>query len=287
MSPFAIKTFLYTSFALFAFAGNSVLCRLALGEEAIDAASFTVIRMLSGIIVLIILLKMTNPDSALPSKGSWSAAVMLFLYAITFSFAYISLDTGTGALILFGAVQITMILRNLMSGNKMHYAEWIGLLMAFSGLVYLFMPTLTAPSLLGFILMAVAGIAWGFYTLAGKGSQHPFRDTVHNFLRTLPFVIILIVVTFQFAHLSPTGIVLAMISGGITSGLGYAVWYAALGGLSTTQAAVVQLLVPVIAAIGGVVFSNELISMHLVLSFVLVLGGILMVLLGKHVVVHK
>ncbi len=277
-----MKIFLCTILALFAFAGNSILCRLALGEDTIDAASFTTIRLLSGIIVLSIILKMTNASRAITSKGSWKASFMLFLYAVTFSFAYISLDTGTGALILFGAVQITMILVGLLAGNKLHYFEWLGVIAAFSGFVYLVMPSLTTPSLIGFILMSVAGVAWGFYTLAGKGSESPLSDTAYNFLRTLPLVIILIVVTNQNASLSQKGILLAVLSGGIASGLGYTIWYIALGGLSTIQAAAVQLLVPVIAAIGGVLFTNEMFSLRLATSSVMILGGITAVILGKH-----
>ncbi len=277
-----MKIVLCTIFALIAFAGNSVLCRLALGENTIDAASFTAIRMLSGIIVLLVLLKLTQTSNARISKGSWKASFFLFLYALAFSFAYISLETGVGALILFGSVQITMILSSVISGNKLHFIEWSGALIAFSGFVYLVMPDLTSPTFTGFVLMAVAGIAWGFYTLAGKGSQNPMSDTTYNFLRTLPLVIILIAVTFQHSALTQKGILLAALSGGVTSGIGYAIWYTALGGLSALQAAVVQLLVPVIAAAGGVLFSDEIVSLRLLLSSALILGGIGIVILAKH-----
>lgn len=277
-----LKIFLYTLIAILAFASNSVLCKLALGEHTIDAASFTAIRLLSGIVCLAIILKVTATNEAPTSKGSWKASLMLFLYAITFSFAYISLETGTGALILFGSVQITMVLASLYLGNKLHISEWLGLLIAFSGLVYLVMPGVGAPSLLGFMLMAVAGIAWGFYTLAGKGSENPLSDTAYNFYRTLPLAAILITVTLQDANFTQKGIVLAVLSGGIASGVGYTIWYMALKGLSSTQAAVVQLIVPVLAAIGGVLFANEIFSLRLVLSSLMTLGGILIVVLGKH-----
>ena len=277
-----MKIIFYTIIALLAFAGNSVLCRLALGENAIDAASFTAIRLLSGIVVLAILLKATTTSETAPSKGSWGASLMLFLYAITFSFAYMSLDTGTGALILFGSVQITMILTGLYFSKKLHISEWLGVLFAFSGFVYLVFPGLGAPSLLGFLLMTVAGIAWGFYTLAGTGSENPLSDTAYNFYRTLPLVAILIAVTFQNADLSQKGVVLAVLSGGIASAVGYTIWYMALKGLSGTQAAVVQLLVPVIAAFGGVLFANEILSLRMVVSALMILGGVLAVVLGKH-----
>ena len=285
MQTMNIKTIGYTTFALLAFAGNSVLCRLALGEGQIDAASFTVIRLLSGIVTLIIILKLIQLTQSTPqkttSKGSWSAALMLFVYAIAFSYAYVSLDTGTGALILFGAVQITMLLVGILSGNRLHYVEWIGVATAFCGFVYLVLPSVSTPSLTGFILMTVAGIAWGFYTLKGKGSKHPLGDTAYNFLRTLPLVAILLALTIPQIQLSQTGILLAVVSGAVTSGIGYTLWYIALGGLTPTQAAVLQLLVPVIAAIGGVVFAGELISTRLVVASALVLGGILLVVLGK------
>ncbi len=280
-----IKTLGYTTFALFAFAGNSVLCRLALGEGQIDAASFTVIRLLSGIITLVIILLLTQgakkPLQKNASKGSWTAALMLFVYAIAFSYAYVSLDTGTGALVLFGAVQITMLLMAILSGNRLHYVEWIGVVTAFGGFVYLVLPSVSTPSLTGFILMTVAGIAWGFYSLKGKGSKHPLDDTAYNFLRTLPLVAILLALTIQQSHLSQTGIALAVVSGAVTSGIGYTLWYIALGGLTSTQAAVLQLLVPVIAAIGGVMFAGEMISARLVVASLLVLGGILLVVLGR------
>ena len=276
-----MKIVLYTALALLAFAGNSILCRLALGEDAIDAASFTAIRLLSGIIVLATIMKMTQARGTITSGGSWKASFMLFLYAVTFSYAYVSLETGIGALILFGSVQITMILVGLLSGNRFHYFEWLGVLVAFAGFVYLVMPGVTAPSLIGFILMSIAGIAWGFYTLAGKGSVNPLCDTSSNFLRTLPLVIVLVAVTFQHSTMSQKGILLAVLSGGIASGIGYTIWYTALGGLSAIQAAVLQLFVPVIAAVGGVVFADEIFSFRLALSSILILSGILAVILGR------
>jgi drug/metabolite transporter (DMT)-like permease len=277
-----MKTILYTTLALLAFAGNSILCRLALGEDAIDAASFTAIRLLSGIIVLAIIMSMRQTSNKITSKGSWKASFMLFLYAITFSYAYVSLETGVGALILFGTVQITIILVGLLSGNKLHFFEWLGVIVSFSGFVYLVMPGVTAPSLIGFILMSLAGIAWGFYTLAGKASVNPLSDTYYNFIRTLPLVIILVAATTQYSALSQKGILFAVLSGAIASGVGYTIWYAALRGLSTIQAAVVQLLVPVIAAVGGILFVDEVFSFRLALSSLMILSGILAVIIGRY-----
>ena len=283
-----IKIIASTVFALFAFAANSVFCRLALGDEAIDATSFTSVRLFSGIIVLFILMQFTShvsiPQGSLKANanGSWLAAIMLFTYAVTFSFGYISLDTGTGALILFGAVQITMILFNVISGSRLHYSEWLGLTCAFIGFVYLILPSITTPSLTGFILMSVSGMAWAFYTLLGRKSKHALSDTAFNFLRTSPFILILVLLSFNNLHISSTGFLLAVLSGAIASGIGYFVWYIALSGLSVTQAAVLQLFVPIIAALGGVVFTSESITLRLIESSILVLGGILLVILGRY-----
>ncbi len=277
-----IKTITFTMIALVAFAANSVLCRLALGEKTIDASSFTAIRLLSGAIVLLGILQFSGNKNNSSTKGCWLATIMLFLYAASFSFAYITLDTGTGALILFGAVQSTMILLSLISGNKLHVTEWMGITIAFIGFVYLVLPGVSAPSMTGFSLMTMAGIAWGIYTLKGRSSANPLADTTYNFARSIPLVLILAVLTIQTAHISSKGIVLAMVSGGITSGMGYTIWYFALGGLSATQAAVVQLCVPVIAAFGGVLFVSEKINLRLILSALLILGGILVVILGKY-----
>lgn len=276
------KTTALTALALIAFAANSVLCRLALGNDFIDAASFTVLRLLSGTLVLLIIMVGTRNTSVTSKKGSWSASFLLFLYASTFSFAYISLDTGTGALILFASVQITIILLSLITGTRLHISEWVGITIAFAGFAYLILPGVSAPSLDGFILMTVSGIAWGIYTLKGRDSKNPLVDTAYNFLRTTPLVLILLIATIANAHYSTEGIALALLSGGITSGIGYTIWYIALGGLSSTQAAVVQLSVPVIAALGGVIFVAEEITFRLASSSALVLGGILIVVLGKY-----
>ncbi|MBW8182556.1 DMT family transporter [Shewanella nanhaiensis] len=289
-SPAQLKVILATIFALLAFAGNSVLCRLALGDGAIDAASFTVIRFLSGSLVLVIILLLTRlikqrqtykEQEIRTGRGSWLAGFMLFLYGVTFSYAYISLDTGVGALILFGAVQLTMILISLLSGNRLHYLEWMGVVIAFSGFVYLVLPTLSTPSMAGFILMTLSGVAWGLYTVKGRGCKDPILDTTYNFIRTLPFIAILLLLTIQSASLTQAGIIFAVLSGVIASGVGYALWYFALRGLSVMQAAALQLLVPIIAAIGGVIFASEAITMRLVISSFAVLGGILLVLLGR------
>ena len=281
MNNHILKIFILTGLALIAFAANSVLCRLALGDKTIDAASFTNIRLFSGAVVLLLILKLYNSQSQNSSKGNWLSSFMLFLYAVTFSFAYISLDTGTGALIMFGSVQITIILLSIISGNRLNIYEWLGVTIAFLGFVYLILPGVSSPSLIGFSLMTIAGIAWGIYTLKGKESKNPLRDTTYNFIRTIPFIIILLVSTIQHSSYSTKGVVLAIISGGITSGIGYTIWYMAMEGLSKIQTAVIQLLVPIIAAFGGVIFVDEKITFRLSIASILVLGGILVVVLGR------
>jgi drug/metabolite transporter (DMT)-like permease len=283
---YMIKTLIFTILALIAFAANSVLCRLALGGNKIDAASFTIIRLLSGALVLLVILQFHIDKKRLSSKGSWFASIMLFLYAVTFSFAYITLTTGTGALILFGSVQITMIFLALISGNRLHISEWMGVAIAFGGFVYLVLPGVNAPSGVGFLLMTIAGIAWGIYTLKGRSSDNPLMDTAYNFLRTIPLVIILTIIAAQNVHYSSEGILLAVLSGGIASGVGYTIWYSALGGLSAAQAAVVQLSVPVIAGFGGVIFVSEAITLRLTLSALMLLGGILLVVMGRYYIVQ-
>lgn len=280
-----IRIFTYTLLALLAFAGNSILCRLALKDSAIDANSFTLLRLLSGILTLVILLRLNRQKPIFPSFSGvsisvWFGGIALFIYAALFSLAYISLDTGIGALILFGSVQLTVVLVSWWRGERLRLLEWLGLLLSFFGLVYLLIPSndkAVTVSLLGFVLMAIAGIAWGAYSLIGRGSTNPLMDTTHNFIRTLPLCFLLLLAfMWQGMSLSLEGAVLAIASGAITSGLGYAIWYAALKGLSRLQAGVVQLLVPVIASIGGVIFADELLTWKLVIASAMVLGGILL-----------
>ncbi len=279
-----LKTFWLTSITLIAFAANSLLTRMALGTGALDAASFVLIRLGSGAVMLLLLTSYTHKKLTLKVKGEWLAALMLFVYALTFSFAYLQLDTGTGALLLFGAVQVTMILLGLRQGEKPHPSEWIGLLAALTGLVYLVLPGLAAPPLLGSGLMAIAGIAWGIYSLLGKSSKNPIENTTANFLRSVPFAIGVSLVALPQLNLSTRGILLAIASGAITSGLGYALWYQALKGLSATQAAIVQLVVPILAALGGIIFLEEVFSLRLGIASLLILGGIAIAVVGRRLI---
>ena len=273
-SSSGVRTAVCTGFALVAFAANSVFCRLALGETAIDPASFTTIRLLSGAVTLVLIAPLFDARGASTRRGKWVPGFMLFLYAIAFSFAYVSLSAGTGALILFGAVQVTMILSALLSGERPRRLEWAGVLVALAGLVVLVFPGLTAPSLAGSGLMAVAGVSWGVYSLLGRGAMDAVFETRVNFVRSLPFVALVSLVTLQDVHLSGVGVALAVLSGAIASGLGYVVWYAALKHLTATRAATVQLSVPVLAAMAGVLFLSEDISARLLLSSLMILGGI-------------
>ncbi|MDQ6957195.1 MAG: DMT family transporter [Mariprofundaceae bacterium] len=284
------KTSLFTIVALIAFAANSVLCRLALDVYQMDAGGFTTLRLLSGAIILWALVRTQHQQNSQPRFNfttNWFSAFMLFIYAAAFSFAYITLDTATGALILFGSVQITMITYTVYKGSRPNMAEWTGLAMAFVGFIYLIYPDLSSPSAMGFLLMSISGIAWGFYSIQGMHSKKPLFDTAQNFIKTLPFIIILALITLPQSHLNLQGILLALLSGGIASGMGYAIWYKALTGLSNNQAAVVQLAVPVIAAIGGVLFVLEEMTLRLIISTVMVLGGILIVISTRYFIQQK
>ena len=268
---------IFTASALTAFAANSLLCRLALGHTALDPASFSTIRLASGAGTLMLITLSTRRGS-IGLRGSWGSAALLFLYAVPFSFAYVSLGAGTGALILFGAVQATMLIAALSSGERPHVVQWSGLILALGGLVYLVMPGLAAPSLTGSALMALAGFAWGLYSLRGRGASDPLAETAGNFARSVPLAVGVSIAAATHAELDADGALLAVLSGALASGLGYVAWYAALSGLSATRAASVQLAVPLLAAAGGVVFLSERITGRLIVSAILILGGVALAL---------
>jgi drug/metabolite transporter (DMT)-like permease len=276
-----MKPAFYTIFALVCFAFNSILCRLALKTDEIDAPSFTVIRLLAGALVLFLIFSFFGKKDGETKPGNWFSAFFLFAYAICFSFAYLGLTTATGALVLFGSVQLTMIIFALVKGERPHPLEWLGLVLAFGGLIYLVLPGLEAPPILSAALMILAGVAWGFYTLRGRGSTNPLADTAGNFARSLPFVVLAALPFLPKIHLSAKGVSLAVLSGAVASGIGYSVWYAALRFHTAARAAVLQLSVPAIAALGGVVFLTESISTRLILASALILGGIGLVIFGK------
>jgi len=277
----ALGTASLTALALVAFAANSLLCRLALGEAQVDAASYTSLRLVSGAATLWVIVTLSGRSKGQKYAGGWVSAAMLFLYAVSFSYAYLTLDAGTGALILFGAVQATMILAGILEGHRPHALEWIGMIGAFCGLVYLLSPGLSAPAPVGSMLMAVAGIAWGIYSLRGRNAGDPVLATAAAFARAAPFALIASLALIAHIEISVRGAWLAVASGALASGLGYVAWYAALKGLTTTRAAIVQLSVPVIAAIGGVLFLSEAITYRLVLSGSVILGGVALAIWGR------
>jgi drug/metabolite transporter (DMT)-like permease len=270
-------------FALMAFAANSILARLALRGLAIDAASYSAIRLASGTLMLGILARAGAPSNPAPRPGGdWLSALALFVYAVPFAFAYLELPAGTGALLLFGSVQATMILTGLVSGERPGRREWAGLLLAVAGLVYLVAPGIGASPIGASALMAVAGVAWGVYSLRGRRSRAPLPDTAGNFLRSLAFIPMLILAPLMASgssalpafRLSASGLALAVTSGALASGVGYAAWYAVLPQLTAVRAATIQLAAPALAAVAGVALLGESVTLRLVVSAVAILGGI-------------
>ncbi|MBI3094988.1 MAG: DMT family transporter [Rhodocyclales bacterium] len=275
----SLRIIALTVLAMVAFAGNSLLCRLALRDTTIDAASFTAIRLGSGAVMLWLVVRVRG--GAYTGAGSWRSALALFAYAAGFSFAYLSLPAASGALLLFGAVQATMIGHGLWAGERLRRMQLAGLALALAGLVGLLLPGLSAPPLQGSLLMLGAGVAWGVYSLRGRGAGDATQVTAGNFLRAVPIAAALSLLMIGDVSLDRAGIAYAVASGALASGLGYAIWYTALPGLKATKAATVQLSVPVIAALGGVAFLGEAITLRLMLASVAILGGIALVILEK------
>ena len=301
-----MKAALYTMTALIAFAANSLLCRVALADGAIDAWNFTAIRLLSGAACLGLImllqahfLKRTRlkqsslkqtalqqtgsvDKNVLKEKGDWLSAISLVIYAICFSVAYQALDTGTGALILFSAVQLTMIGWGIYNKERLNGVQWTALLIALIGFIYLMLPSAAMPSLSGALIMAISGIAWGIYSIRGKTCVSPLRTTGFNFLRSLVAVPILALIGMSYlSTISMTGVILATVSGAIASGIGYSIWYVAMPLLKTTQSAVIQLCVPVLAAIMGVVFLSEQLTLEFIIASSVILGAVLVFTLNK------
>lgn len=268
-----------TFLAMMAFAGNSLLCRAALKDSGMDAASFTTIRLVSGALTLWLVVRARR--STVAGGGNWLSALALFAYAAGFSFAYLSLPAASGALLLFGAVQATMIGHGVWSGERFRKPQLFGLILALGGLVGLLLPGLSAPPLAGSLLMLGAGVAWGVYSLRGRGQGDPTRVTAGNFLRAAPIAGVLSVLMVNQVSVDAAGFWYALASGALTSAMGYAIWYTALPALKATSAATVQLSVPVIAALGGVALLGEEITLRLVLASLAILGGIAMVILEK------
>lgn len=275
-----LRIVICTVLALVAFAGNSLLCRAALAHTHIDAASFTTVRLLSGAVVLCCLVWLRGVTR--PGRGNWLSALALFAYAAGFSFSYLHLTAGAGALLLFGAVQTTMIGFGIWSGERMQWLQIIGLVLACVGLVGLLLPGLSAPPLSGALLMLGAGAAWGIYSLRGQRGGDSLKVTAGNFARAVPMALILSLLLMARTSPDPAGVGYAFLSGALTSGVGYAIWYTALPSLKSTTAATVQLSVPILAAIGGIFFLGEPLTPRLLIASVAIIGGIaLVVLTGK------
>jgi drug/metabolite transporter (DMT)-like permease len=273
--PF-LRTTIFTALALIAFSGNSLLCRAALAHTHIDAASFTTVRLLSGALVLWGLARLHGGARA--GGGNWLSALALFAYAAGFSFSYLHLTAAAGALLLFGAVQITMIGHGVWAGERMRWLQLVGLALACGGLLVLLLPGLSAPPLVGALLMLGAGIAWGIYSLRGKRGGDPLKVTAGNFLRAAPMALILSLYLLRNASPDPAGLGYAFLSGALASGVGYAIWYTALPFLKSTTAATVQLSVPILAAAGGVCFLGEPLTLRLLVASAAILGGIALVI---------
>ena len=279
-----VRTAGLTLLALVGFAANSLLCRMALGPRLVDAATFTAIRIVSGALVLLALVLAAGeprPPAPLAKAGSWASAAALFVYAAAFSFAYLRIGAGIGAVLLFGAVQATMLAWALREGERLHWSQAAGLAAALAGLVALVRPGISAPDPVGAVLMIAAGAAWGIYSLRGRGAARPLVVTASNFALSVPFALGLGALAWRGAHLTTRGAVLAAVSGAVTSGIGYSLWYKALRGLSATQASVVQLSVPVLAAAGGVALLGEVLTVRLLACGAVILGGVALASLGK------
>lgn len=268
-----MRTLWLTVFALVAFAANSILCRLALREGLVDPATFSSVRLTSGAAMLW-MLSLASPEAATRRPRSWASAVWLAAYALPFAFAYVSLDAGTGALILFASVQVTMLATALWSGERPQAAQWVGLAFALGGLVYLVRPGLAAPPLGAAALMATAGMSWGVYSVRGRGAVFPIVETTRNFMAAAPLALGVSLATWQTAHVEWGGVGLAALSGAGASAVGYAIWYAALPALGATRAAIAQLSVPVLAAGGGILLLGESLSPRLALAALAILGGV-------------
>jgi drug/metabolite transporter (DMT)-like permease len=271
------QTLALTAVAMLAFAGNSLLCRLALQHSGIDPASFTSVRLTSGAVVLWALVRWRGQRPA----GDWGSAAALFVYAAAFSYAYLSLSAGTGALLLFGAVQATMLGWGLWRGQRLGWGQTAGLMLALGGLVALLLPGLTAPPAVGALLMLAAGVAWGVYSLRGRGAGDPTAVTAGNFVRASALAVPLALAALPWARVDVAGLLWALCSGAVTSGLGYAIWYTALKGLQPTSSASVQLSVPVLTALGGVALLSEPLTLRLALCSAAILGGIACVITGQ------
>ncbi|HCA77205.1 DMT family transporter [Alteromonas oceani] len=276
-----IKLVLLAALAMTAFAANSLLCRMALVETDIDPASFTFWRLTSGALMLTLLVVMRNQKPL--QEGNMASAIALFVYAAGFSFAYVSMTTGAGALLLFGAVQVTMISWGLFKGERMSALQWGGFLLALIGLILLLLPNAAVPQLSSALMMLAAGIAWGVYSLKGKGAKFPIEATAGNFIRATPLALVLLVIFWPGGEFHAEGMAYAVASGAIASALGYALWYSILVHIAAIKAATLQLSVPVLAVFAGWLFLDEPVTLRIILSSLAVIGGVAMVIWVKKI----
>ena len=276
-----IKLVLLAVLAMTAFAANSLLCRMALVETDIDPASFTFWRLTSGALMLTLLVVMRNQKPL--QEGNMASAIALFVYAAGFSFAYISMTTGAGALLLFGAVQVTMISWGLFKGERMSALQWGGFLLALIGLILLLLPNAAVPQLSSALMMLAAGIAWGVYSLKGKGAKFPIEATAGNFIRATLLALVLLVIFWPGGEFHAEGMAYAVASGAIASALGYALWYSILVHIAAIKAATLQLSVPVLAVFAGWLFLDEPVTLRIILSSLAVIGGVAMVIWVKKI----
>ncbi len=262
--------------SVLAFTANPLLARLAVVTREMDAMGYTGVRLASGALMLLVIIwwrhRRANGEP-LRIAGTWAGAASLFAYAITYSIGFLVIGAAVGSVILFAAVQISILAWAIIKGDRPGLLEWIGLALAFASLCYLVSPGLVAPDPMGSLLMIVSGVAWAAYTLIGRGSRAPVDDTAGNFIRLLPISIPLIIAGLFVQTPTTLGLVYAICSGAISSGLGYAIWYAVLPLITRSRAAFVQLTVPALAAFGAVIFLSEPITLRLVVSSVGILGG--------------
>lgn len=279
------RLMLLTALAMLAFAANSLLCRVALRGEAIDPVAFTLVRLLSGALALWLISSLRTKTESM--QGNWKGALSLFVYALGFAYAYVQLDTGTGALLLFGAVQMTIVGYGLFRGERLSVPAVAGLLIASAGLVALLLPGSSAPPLISSMIMIIAGMAWGIYSILGKGASSPLGSTTGNFMLAIPAIVLVALLQADEIRMTLAGVIAALVSGAIASGIGYALWYSVMPRLGSFQAASVQLSVPVLASVGGLIFLGESLSLRLVLASCAVLVGIALVLMSRRAQVRS
>ncbi len=279
------RLMLLTALAMLAFAANSLLCRVALRGEAIDPVAFTLVRLLSGALALWLISSLRTKTESM--QGNWKGALSLFVYALGFAYAYVQLDTGTGALLLFGAVQMTIVGYGLFRGERLSVPAVAGLLIASAGLVALLLPGSSAPPLISSMIMIIAGMAWGIYSILGKGASSPLGSTTGNFMLAIPAIVLVALLQADEIRMTLAGVIAALVSGAIASGIGYALWYRVMPRLGSFQAASVQLSVPVLASVGGLIFLGESLSLRLVLASCAVLVGITLVLMSRRAQVRS